>query len=420
MKRISTILSLLSTVALLAMPGATRAQTLTLNSVSATQFCAGDPVSVTFTATGTWGHKNAFTLELSDTSGSFSISFSNIGSVADTAPGTFTSASTIPSSASASTHYRIRVIGAYPYIASNDNGSDLTINALPPTLGINFPFAMSGTPLEIKLATGFLDSIEMADSVFWNFGIDAAPATVAGTLGTASNETIIYATGGMKTIEVRIQNSAGCFVTSTKSANVLDCDPTIPKDAIVIASSQEIGFGSSTIWVNPGVTVTLGGGSNTIFAETGATVVNGGGGSELIYLKPGAAYMGGGGGGNTIIYAAGASVQGGGGIECPSLQFDYTDAPPNAVMAAFEGVAPAASLEIIELYPNPTNGIVTLQNLPMGANVMVMNVLGETVQTETERGDANLTLDLSGVAAGTYYIRIASTQGVVTKKLVKE
>src|ERR1035437_7806754 len=107
MKRILTILSLFSAIALLAMPGATRAQTITLNSVSATRFCAGDPIAVSFTVSGGWGKNNAFTFQLSDASGSFDVTFTYLGSVIDTAAGTFTIVSTIPLRAAYSDQYRI-------------------------------------------------------------------------------------------------------------------------------------------------------------------------------------------------------------------------------------------------------------------------------------------------------------------------
>src|SRR5437763_2401741 len=103
--------------------GLAHAQTVTINSVSGTSFCDGDSVSVTFTVTGFWGHRNAFTLQLSDPNGSFSNNFKNLGSIVDTLPGAFT-IKTI-NSGNGGLHYRFRILAAIPYTISSDNGSDI-------------------------------------------------------------------------------------------------------------------------------------------------------------------------------------------------------------------------------------------------------------------------------------------------------
>ncbi len=186
MKKISTLFAVFCALVLLAAPSAPRAQTITFDSISGTSFCAGDPFSVTFTATGTWQHNNAFTIQFSNDSGTFDNGFQNLGSIKDTAPGTFTIVSTIPlglyvqqsvaryidSEANVGwkdsvivtydttriphdtiydttqipqmvwtldttydttfpTHSRVRVMAANPYTVSADNGTDLVIGQAP-------------------------------------------------------------------------------------------------------------------------------------------------------------------------------------------------------------------------------------------------------------------------------------------------
>ncbi len=459
MKKISTFLAVFCAVVLLAEPRAPCAQTITLDSISGTTFCLGDPFSVTFTATGTWGHANAFTVQLLDTSGSFNNNdFSNIGSFIDSLPGTFTLVTAIPKTALGSAHYRIRVIGANPYITSADNGSNIVVGYYPnaPEFGFRLNFGRAnigfiGVPfLGAPLSGGiyFMPSPPPTiDSVFCDFGADATPATAMGAYAvTIYEDTIVppisYSTGGYKYVSVREVNTAtGCMRMAYDTIYVFDCSPpVVPRSAVVLDSSVTIYsldsngriYSPGTYWVNPGVTVTAWSESrDTFFAEAGATVVASEG--DLIYLKPGAACVPGEGyddGGNVIIYAAGASVppkpnqpsEIQNEFECDSLTFDYSQAPPNSIMHINdnESVAPTEPVSQIELSPNPTNGVVTLQNIPMGSNVMVMNVLGESVKTENSRGNTNLTLDLSNVTPGTYYIRIASGNSVTTKKIVKE
>jgi hypothetical protein len=63
------------------------AQSVKIDAVSGSSFCLGGSISVTFTATGFADQSNTFILQLSDTSGSFSNGFPNIGSLVDTSQG---------------------------------------------------------------------------------------------------------------------------------------------------------------------------------------------------------------------------------------------------------------------------------------------------------------------------------------------
>jgi hypothetical protein len=84
-----------------------------------------------------------------------------------------------------------------------------------------------------------------------------------------------------------------------------------------------------------------------------------------------------------------------------------------------EAVTPAGPLPPIAVSPNPTNGIVAVQGVPVSAQVQVMNVLGVAVKEIARTTESNFNLDLSKLAAGTYYIRFSSASSVVTKKIIK-
>ena len=536
MKKNSTSFAVFCAVWLLIAASAPHAQTITFGSISGTTFCAGDPLSVTFTATGTWGHKNAFTLQLSNDSGTFDNGFQNIGSISDTAPGTFTiyttapygltyrqfsstryidseenveekdsvikervsndsmyftdsvrvlilgndtiyDTSKIPHSLTVydtvydttqipqsywvydttydtiqPSHYRVRIMGALPYTLSADNGTDILIGQGPGKISLYYgqPGADSITMGVVGVPVQF--EIQGSGTIYWNYGDGADPATF--TQGYGQPKTT-YSTAGLKMVTLEAVGSGGCSVFDTEYAYIFDCStPIIPNDAIVISNDTGASYWDDslatfiyntvngvdttielvndpaashprTFWVNPGVTFYTDPGAygyntfDTIFAESGANIICEGG--ALIYLKSGATVTSPGG---IIIYDTGVSIIEGiyqsAKLECSSLVYDYTVAPPNAIMAAYESVAPTVASEPIGVYPNPTNGNLTLENIPMGANVTVMNVLGETVQTENSQGNTNLSLDLSNVTAGTYYIRIASGNSITTKSIVKE
>src|SRR5688572_20991318 len=189
-------------LALILLPGTSSGQTITIDSISTANFCIGDPVSVTFTATGDWSQNanNTFTVQLSDINGSFGNSFKNLGSLKGTASGTYTVTATISENSTLSTHYRIRVTGSYPYVASLDNGQDITIGRAPtafleianfstytttPNSGPLFlPVgAKIGDSVKIKLPSGSsqTDPLQSSSMYEWDFGLDATPQNIVGT-----------------------------------------------------------------------------------------------------------------------------------------------------------------------------------------------------------------------------------------------
>lgn len=77
--------------------------------------------------------------------------------------------------------------------------------------------------------------------------------------------------------------------------------------------------------------------------------------------------------------------------------------------------------EAIQLAPNPTQGIVniTLEDINGSVLVEVYNVTGQLVKTTGQLNiRENLTIDLSGYANGIYMIRVRTTEGSTTKKVL--
>lgn len=400
-----------SVVALAALtPSIANAQSVTIGTIPAASFCSGDPISVSFTATGYWQHRNAFTLQLSDPSGSFTSGFTNLGSIKDTLPGTFTISDTIPGNLAGSTHYRFRIMAALPYMTSADNGSDIAIGQVPnPRISIGDSDVGVGQPIEIS-AYGTAD-----DAVTWDYG-------ASGTIDNGTTDSVTYSTGGEKTITLRAVSTGGCSATVMATLRVFDCTPpSIPHDAIVISNDTTIyGWYLKNFWVNPGVNVTfLDGDDNTIFAESGSAI-NSNQAGNIFYLKQGASLNSNGYYGGIVVYATGASIENSSNsLNCPSLDFDYTNAPPNAIMPAGVNVA-SVPIEI-RISPNPATGRVEVDGLPENArDISLENVLGTRVGEWANPGSHILTLDLSKYPAGTYYLRFVSGMTVITKKIVLE
>ena len=91
------------------------------------------------------------------------------------------------------------------------------------------------------------------------------------------------------------------------------------------------------------------------------------------------------------------------------------------------GTAPAALAAQTQLYPNPTTGTATLVlaglHQPGGVPLDVVNALGQRVLQRISRPSAGLvseTLDLRGLPAGVYAVRLHTAEGTIVKRLVRE
>ena len=101
---------------------------------------------------------------------------------------------------------------------------------------------------------------------------------------------------------------------------------------------------------------------------------------------------------------------------------------PRVALKTSNGCTPLTAVEYlnynesISLYPNPSSGEVTLNiNIPIisSADVTVFNSLGETVISKNSvPTNMETKLDLRNRPEGIYFVKIATTEGSVTKKVI--
>ena len=73
----------------------------------------------------------------------------------------------------------------------------------------------------------------------------------------------------------------------------------------------------------------------------------------------------------------------------------------------------------VTVYPNPTTGIVQIKNEELRINNLdVYDAYGKLLFT-VEVNDNTSSIDLSGYAKGTYFVKVTTEKGVVTKRVVK-
>jgi ELWxxDGT repeat protein len=72
-----------------------------------------------------------------------------------------------------------------------------------------------------------------------------------------------------------------------------------------------------------------------------------------------------------------------------------------------------------EIYPNPSSGILHIDNTPKGCRIKLINTLGQ-VLVNLESADDNTSLDVSRFANGLYTIILEADGAIVTRKIVVE
>ncbi|MEL6810402.1 MAG: T9SS type A sorting domain-containing protein [Bacteroidota bacterium] len=78
--------------------------------------------------------------------------------------------------------------------------------------------------------------------------------------------------------------------------------------------------------------------------------------------------------------------------------------------------------ERLKVYPNPSNGIVTVDVAnPMVLDIRLFDSTGKLLQYKAnEEIDDKIELDLSRYTSGIYYLRFGFSEGTITKRLIKE
>jgi hypothetical protein len=224
--------------------------------VSTGTLCAGSSINVGYQLSTpiTFNAANKFIAQLSDVSGSFTTP-TVIGSLATTAnSGLF--ACTIPPDATTSGGYRIRVISTQQSIIGNDNGTNITVYALPPMPTLRWPAAdttvCQGNQLQLS-ATG------VSGSAQWL--LNGVPITSA----TSATYTVASAsTANAGTYSLKVTSTGTCnVVTPVRNISINTNVPATP----TVSPNGNVGvcLGSSTLltssaatnnqWFNNGVAI---------------------------------------------------------------------------------------------------------------------------------------------------------------------
>ncbi|MEO8871344.1 MAG: kelch repeat-containing protein, partial [Candidatus Kapaibacterium sp.] len=112
---------------------------------------------------------------------------------------------------------------------------------------------------------------------------------------------------------------------------------------------------------------------------------------------------------NDKIYAIGGSD---GNVELSTNEAFSMDGNAVGVMGAMSPITFA---------PNPTKGLLRLHNLPLDAkSISIRNMLGVELLAQNPDPNCELSIDLSGLPFGVYYLCVSSTNKITTHKIVRE
>ncbi len=193
------------------------------------QFCAGDSidtqVAVESLTNARFNDSNVFTVQLSDSAGSFANPV-NIGSLQSTSSAAI--GSIIPENSTAGTAYRIRVISTSPSLISDDNGSDLTISELPEAIILGNKTACRFAELEYSTQYA-------AD---YQYGWSLEGGEIIGPANVSTIE-IRWGDGDEGRIILEVTDSlSGCSNTTIQYVSLFDTpEPSITGNQYVCESS---------------------------------------------------------------------------------------------------------------------------------------------------------------------------------------
>ena len=102
--------------------------------------------------------------------------------------------------------------------------------------------------------------------------------------------------------------------------------------------------------------------------------------------------------------------------------FDYNlPITTNLASTTFQalGIDDHQSVSGVAIYPNPTNGLVSVKASSIIRSVQLFDVQGRILQTRIS-GEVNEILDLTTQAAGVYFMKITTDTGVTTERIIRK
>jgi hypothetical protein len=104
-----------------------------------------------------------------------------------------------------------------------------------------------------------------------------------------------------------------------------------------------------------------------------------------------------------------------------SVQFDNVAIRYNATQDLLGIKSNSLVTNYLSVYPNPSKGIVNINNTDTNINsIEISDLNGRVVKTVNSINDVNTQINISELSTGVYIMKIVSEKGTTTKKVIKE
>jgi hypothetical protein len=93
-----------------------------------------------------------------------------------------------------------------------------------------------------------------------------------------------------------------------------------------------------------------------------------------------------------------------------------------AVPVGFTGINDQVSAPGVTMYPNPSQGIVTIELNGLGnhCQIRIMDMYGRVVLVADQNSSQLITLDTGDLASGCYFVKIIAGDTIITRKLIRK
>ncbi|OSZ79165.1 hypothetical protein CAP35_13195 [Chitinophagaceae bacterium IBVUCB1] len=337
--------------------------------------CNGLDITIPYITNTSFLSGNTFTVQLSNTLGSFSSPI-NIGTVSATNAGNITC--NIPSSTAPGSGYRIRIVSTNPVRISSDNGHNITINATPAK-----PIAMSNTPV----CTGDTLSLSASTSTSGVSYSWSGPSSFSSTTQNPSLSSIGTSQAGDYIVTVIVN---GCSAGDTETVVV---KPLVVSNVTV----------SATPSTNVGPWVTI---------QFNSVVTNAGINAKYQWKKNGINIPG----ATSITYTGTTNVDfKAADTICVFVTTDTACAPSIISSCADAikinvGVVNSSIEDVINIYPNPFYDVVTIRGITKGSSLCMYDIMGRKVFSCVSPTNPYI-IYTADMKVGMYFIVLTSEDG---------
>jgi hypothetical protein len=197
------------------------------------------------------------------------------------------------------------------------------------------------------------------------------------------------------------------FMIIGKYVAFAQCNVSIPSNAIVVDTTVTYGGSNMFFWIcGAGDTLNGSGVNMTYYVESGG-VLNLSGIEKIVYLKNGAT-INCSGIDDTIYYESGAIIFCSGNgvlIPCATIQFDYSNGPPNGCFSS-TSINETDPEEDFSLFPNPVDQVLNI-SYSGKKSLEIYNIQGKLInRIQNAVKGTQISVDVSQLLPGFYLIKM--------------